>query len=441
MRFKALLILFSAICLTAHADTIEVRGKITLLDGNMPPVVSLHEFTDEDGDVSAVVKDGSFTLKVPLKGPMQYNLRVINASYDIMLSPKEKESFISIKLGNNQLKNIQIDRSSENEAFKALSGINSLYEDKLRKQFMNCDDQENCQKELNELLSDYRDEIIGIQNKHKGTYTADVICKMKMPVVAKNVKNTAEEYRAGYFQNVPFDDENILSSLFYKDMIDSYVDYVMEFKYSKEDAFIKDLMNKAKADQKVFSKTATFLYDGLLRKSREKMMGMFIAWYADNKAAVNNPVLDIKVKNMGKAMPGQPFIDIVREDAAGKAKTLKEIVGKSTCTIVLFWSSECSHCREEMPYVKEMYEKYHDKGLNIYAVSLEQDKVKWDTFVKEKALPWTNVLNQPVGEDNPAMMYAVMFTPTIVMIDKNGVILHRFAPKAKLEKYIQEALR
>jgi hypothetical protein len=54
--------------------------------------------------------------------------------------------------------------------------------------------------------------------------------------------------------------------------------------YSQEDAFIRDLMSKTKVNQKVFSKTASILFDELLRKSREKMLGMFITWYDENRA-------------------------------------------------------------------------------------------------------------------------------------------------------------
>ena len=94
-----------------------------------------------------------------------------------------------------------------------------------------------------------------------------------------------------------------------------------------------------------------------------------------------------------------------------------------------------------MPYIQEMYSKYHKKGFDVYAVSLEHQMDKWKAYIQEKGLIWTNVPNIQGSGSNPAMEYVVMLTPTLVLIDKNGIILHRFVPKNKLEKYIQEALR
>ena len=264
---------------------------------------------------------------------------------------------------------------------------------------------------------------------------------MKMPVVAKDVKNTLKEFRAGYFENVPYNDENILANPTYKEMIDAYVEFIVEPKYSKEEAFIKDLTGKAKANPKVYSKTAGMLYESLFSRSKEKMLEMFISWYNENKAAVNNPVVDLKVKNLSKGMPGGQFMNIVRNDQTDRQISLKDVADKSSCTLVLFWSSECSHCRDEMPLIKEMYEKYHAKGFYIYAVSLEQDQSKWSSYIHQNGLTWTNVRNMPEATDNPAIQYMVTATPTLILINKEGVIAHRFTPKNKLEKYIEEVLK
>jgi hypothetical protein len=56
-------------------------------------------------------------------------------------------------------------------------------------------------------------------------------------------------------------------------------------------------------------------------------------------------------------------------------------------------------------------------------------------YIQEKGLVWTNVPNIQGAGSNPAMEYVVMLTPTLVLIDKNGIIQHRFVPENKLEKY------
>ncbi|MCW3127939.1 MAG: thiol:disulfide interchange protein [Bacteroidetes bacterium] len=438
MRQNLLLLFFVLTLASAHADNILLRGHITSLDGNVPPTVSLWS-SDESSEINAPVLNGAFSFNVPITTPGLYNLRFLNTSYELMLSPADKAPSVSITIENGRLKDITVDDAKENEAYKTLIAQIKIYDEKLRKHFLDCDKEENCGKDLNFLLTNYRDELSDIRDKYKGTYTAETLCKMKIPVVAKDVKNSASEFRAGYFENVPFGDKAILKNPVYKEMIDAYTDFLIEPKISKEDAFIKDLMKKASANPVVLSQTAGTLYESLFKRSREKMLGIFIAWYNENKVAVNNASLELKIKGLSSTMPGGRYLDIVRDDVTGRQTSLKKVVDASSCTLLLFWSSDCSHCREEMPQIKAAYEKYHVKGLNIFAVSLEQNKTKWADYIKENGLVWTNVTNL-VGTDNPAIQYMVTATPTLILIDKNGTIAHRFTPKNKLEKYIEEVL-
>jgi thiol-disulfide isomerase/thioredoxin len=442
MRLRIILLLTLVFALsTSYADTIELKVTITAVDGHIPQSVTLHPYAGDQNDINANLSNGVYTLRVPIQGACLYNLRFVQTSYDIMLSAVDKEPTVSIKMAYDQFKDITIEKCRENEAYKKFAAQVKIYDGKLRTKYIECENDENCGKGLNDLLLDYSDELNDIKNKYKGTYTAEVFCKMRMPVVAKDVKNTAAEYRAGFFDGVPFGERSILANPIYKDMIDVYTDFLIEPRISKEEAFIKDLMNKAKADPKVLSQTAGSLYESLFKRSREKMLSIFISWYNENKEAVNNPVIDVKVKNLSKVMPGQHYLDIERKDVAGKPVALKDVVAGSKCTLLLFWSSDCSHCREEMPLIKEMYEKYHAKGFDIYAASLEQDLTKWSSYIKENGLSWTNVPNQQEAKGNPAIDYMVTTTPTLILIDKSGVILHRFVPKNKLEKYLGEAMK
>jgi alkyl hydroperoxide reductase subunit AhpC len=124
----------------------------------------------------------------------------------------------------------------------------------------------------------------------------------------------------------------------------------------------------------------------------------------------------------------------------GNNKSLSESIAAGKCTLLLFWSSECSHCREEMPSIKSLYQRYHSRGLEIYAVSLEQDKDKWLSYITKHNLLWTNVRNDFSLPINPAMEYVVLSTPAMILIDSKGKVVHRFVPKSKVEKYVSALL-
>ena len=426
------------------AEIVELKGKINLVDNRMPGTVILHSTADESFMATATIdKDGNFSFKVDVPVAGLYNFRFLRFNYDVMLSAAEKTTNVSISIEGNNLKDIDVENSPENDAYKAFKEATGVYDPKIKSLFSYCEGEDSCQKVLHRILTDYARELTGIQQKYKKTYTAEMLCRMRMPVVSKNTKATADDFRKGFFENVNFSDSTIFCTPVYSDMINAYVDYLVEPSISKENLFVKYFTDKIKANPVVFHKSAGIFFDALFRAPREKMLGMFIDWYntGDNKTAVNNPVMDVKLKNISKVMPGQPYIDAKGPDTAGAILTLKDVVDHSKCTMLLFWSSDCSHCRAEMPYIKEYYEKYHSKGLNIYAVSLENNFLKWKSFIEENKLSWTNVMMNRMDESNPAMQYVATTTPTMILIDNKGKILHRFIPKSKLESHIIEALK
>ncbi|MBR6883905.1 MAG: TlpA family protein disulfide reductase, partial [Bacteroidales bacterium] len=89
--------------------------------------------------------------------------------------------------------------------------------------------------------------------------------------------------------------------------------------------------------------------------------------------------------------------------------------------ILDFWATWCAPCVQSIPTLKEVYAKYHDKGLEIYSISQDSKAKEWKTFVAENEMTWINVLAKggKVYKD-----YGIQFIPTVFLIDcKTGEIL------------------
>ncbi len=423
------------------AGTVEIRGQIHINEGIMPPTVQLLSLADERWHEAAVVEaDGSFVLQFAINRPGLYNLRFGRAAQELILTPAEPVVRFEVDQSNESFSNIKILNSPENDAYNRFYNKTTNWDKKLNEHFVQCSGDDTCEQKLHKLLESYAAELRALQSTYKNTYTATRLCAMKMPTIAADVKQSANKLRSGYFSHVAFADSATVCTPIYREMISAYVNFLIEPSYSKEQEFLNYLTTQAAANPYVLTKTAVTLFDELYRLPREKMLGMFISWYMDNQTKLNDPVLDMKVKAITKVMPGKQYTDMTATDSAGHKVSLKEVLDKSKCTMLLFWSSECSHCREEMPLIKELYQRYHAKGLNIYAVSVDYDPNKWKNYMKEEQLEWTNVCLHETDNPNGAMDYVIMTTPTAILIDKSGLILHRFNPKGKLEKHIQEAL-
>ena len=101
--------------------------------------------------------------------------------------------------------------------------------------------------------------------------------------------------------------------------------------------------------------------------------------------------------------------------------SLKESLGK--VTIIDFWASWCSPCRQENPNVVAIYNEFHNKGLNIISISLDEDGAKWKEAIAQDKLTWTQVSNLKEMKDPIALQYGITQIPTTFLLDATGKVV------------------
>ncbi len=125
------------------------------------------------------------------------------------------------------------------------------------------------------------------------------------------------------------------------------------------------------------------------------------------------------------------FIDMEYPDVNGKPVSLSSVVNDPNNRYVLvdFWATWCTGCVEAMPQLKEIYAQYHEKGLEIYGLSVNSDRELWGSFVEERQLAWVNVCDGTGGskEDSKVRQdYSLRGYPTTLLIDcQSGEVIAR----------------
>lgn len=110
--------------------------------------------------------------------------------------------------------------------------------------------------------------------------------------------------------------------------------------------------------------------------------------------------------------------DFTLESNDGTTISLSDLKGK--VIIVDFWASWCGYCKAENPNVVRMYNQYHDQGLEVLGISIDQNKEDWKMAITEQQLPYLHVIDTQAWNAQTVMDYGVNSIPHLALIDRNG---------------------
>jgi len=122
----------------------------------------------------------------------------------------------------------------------------------------------------------------------------------------------------------------------------------------------------------------------------------------------------------------------------GELVSLASLKGK--VTIIDFWASWCRPCRIENPNLVRLYNRMHDKGLEIVGVSLDKNQSSWARAIEDDGLSWNHVSNLKYWQDPIALLYGVRSIPAAFVLNKDGIIVAKNLRGAQLDAKIEELL-
>lgn len=128
-----------------------------------------------------------------------------------------------------------------------------------------------------------------------------------------------------------------------------------------------------------------------------------------------------KLDEMGMVSVGGIAPNFKAQTPEGKELSLYDLRGH--IVLLDFWASWCGPCMAEMPNVKEIYKKYHDKGLEILGVSLDSKKDAWVKAIQQNELNWNHVSTLSKFDCPIAKRFRVTGIPRMYILDQEGKIV------------------
>lgn len=175
--------------------------------------------------------------------------------------------------------------------------------------------------------------------------------------------------------------------------------------------------------------------------SLDEMKEIYDTWTPEVKAAdsyIGNRIIALEA-----VQPGKPAPEIAGKDQNDQDVSLSGL--KGNVVLLDFWATWCGPCRASLPHVKEVYEKYHDKGLEVLCVSLDREEEPWKEYIANSGMGMENYHHVYergcFWNSKDAKNYAVNAIPAKFLIDAEGNIIANVSSDEDLDAKLAELFK
>ena len=121
----------------------------------------------------------------------------------------------------------------------------------------------------------------------------------------------------------------------------------------------------------------------------------------------------------------------------GRTLTLESLSGK--VVLIDFWATWCGPCREALPHIRQIAQKFDGQPLVVLSISLDTDEAKWKDFVAKNGMTWMQYRDGRF--DGPiAKEFDVNAIPATFTIDADGVLEDQHVGDADIEGKLKKLI-
>ncbi|HDP54561.1 MAG TPA: redoxin domain-containing protein, partial [Bacteroidetes bacterium] len=404
-----------------------------------------------------------FTGDSLLHGGMYIVIFPQRSYFDILVS--DDQNFSLTTSTENSLQNLNFKGSAENTAFANYQRfMNNKQEqmNELRNQMQQSQGDENKEKEITEKINALDKEVKAYWDKvideNPNTFFANIIKSLKpiefpefdIPDDASNADSLrwimSYQYNQNhFFDNIDLTDSRFIRTPFFQSKIDTYFDKILAPIPDTIITYSDKLIERVKGNENMFQYIVSHLFSKYQNSAIMGMDAVFVylaeKYYLsgemkgisdDLKKRITDRVADLKPNLLGQIAP-----NVSMRDSNNRLQELHAV--NAQVTIVYFWEPGCSHCRKVTPLLRDLYKKYNEKGMSVFAVYTQGEQEKWLEYIKDNELTWINVWD-PYRLTNYHKLYDIYSTPILYVLDKDKKIIAKRIGIESLERFIEQEL-
>ncbi|TYP99569.1 thiol-disulfide isomerase/thioredoxin [Tenacibaculum adriaticum] len=395
-------------------------------------------------------KIGRFQFDLPAdtkKGTYRVTYRDKGAGFVDFLFNKENVEFIFNPVYPDQ--SIVFTKSIENKVYREYLEAVSLKQkdiDAIQVNYIKTQTRDS-KKAYKKALSSLEDLQEIYEGKSKGMLAYHFIKSSKTEYPSSILENTQDYLNFvvdNFFTNVDFKSPELYNSSFLIDKVTDYVflinvpeNQVLRQKIYKQS--ITKVMEKVSHNPKLKKAVSEFLIERFTNARNSEIVDWLFADYYNN---LPTELQDEKFKKdkvalllatVGRIAPDFSWQE---EGTDFKLSTLND----GDNYLLVFWSTQCSHCVEEIPQAHEFMKNYGK--TSVVAFAIEQDDLDFNSWVKNKLYGWHNVMGTHPDnkwENETVQTYQLVGTPTYFVLDKNKKIIAMPNSLADVKDYFEKA--
>lgn len=237
------------------------------------------------------------------------------------------------------------------------------------------------------------------------------------------INNQDSLFVVNYWKGLETNHIELLNSPIYSQLIFNYINIHLNkcrnMSKPQQDVLLKSCVDRilvqfTEEETRVFA--IDYLTQGFKQLGNETVLQYIDETYALADQCDNPNALNTRLEGYKKLKPGNKAPAIIQ---AGE-NLLDQTLDRPT--LIVFWSSWCPHCMQEVP---EIYEWAKNTPVNVVAISLDTEEQAF----KETVQPWTNMTHYcdfKKWDSQPIKDYFVKGTPTYFLLDKDQNIIKKY---------------